>query len=106
MNFQEILKINIKKAYLIHFRYKSTEEYIKKYKRGYSYWYGNKTNKFMKENLETYFQENGVTIEKINYIEKELKLNLSQYRCKLNSKINFLKNILINEFFFLLLLIW
>ena len=48
MNFESIKKINTKNAYLIHFRYKSTEEFINKYKRGYSNWYGNETNEILK----------------------------------------------------------
>lgn len=47
LNFETIDKININKAYLIHFKYKSTEEFINKYKRGYSNWYGNKTSQAM-----------------------------------------------------------
>ena len=36
MNFELIRKINIEKAYIIHFEFKSTEEFINKIKRGYS----------------------------------------------------------------------
>ena len=84
MNFQSINKINTNKAYLIHFRFKSTEEFINKYKRGYSNWHRNNTNKILLERLATYFEENGITLEKIEYIERELKLNLSSFRIKLN----------------------
>ena len=43
MNFETILPINTNKSYLIHFRFKSTEEFINKYRRGYSNWHGNQT---------------------------------------------------------------
>ena len=90
MNFEYIDQINIEKAYIIHFRFKSTEEFINKYKRGYSNWHGNRINEVLKVRLSSYFEENGITIEKINLIEKELKLNLSSYKEKIylnNSKI-------------------
>ena len=83
MNFEKIDNINTNKSFIIHFRYKSTEEFINKYKRGYI----NRNRKFinliLKEKLSTYFQENNITLEKINYIEKALKLNLTSYRNKL-----------------------
>lgn len=82
MNFESILKINIDKSYIIHFRFKSTEEFINKYKRGYSNWHGNQTNDVLLERLSTYFEENGITLEKIDYIEKELKLNMTSFRNK------------------------
>ena len=83
MNFQSINKINTNRSYLIHFRFKSTEEFINKYKRGYSHWHRNNTFQILQDRLASYFEENGITIEKINYIEKELKLNLSSYKTKL-----------------------
>ena len=39
MNFERIYPININKAYIIHFKYKSTEELVNKLKRGYSQTY-------------------------------------------------------------------
>lgn len=89
INFQFIKPINTNKSYLIHFRFKSTEEFINKYKRGYSKWHTN-INQILKDRLESYFEENGITSEKINYIEKELKLNLSFYRLKLNKSSNYI----------------
>ena len=35
LNIESVIEINTKKAYIIHFCYKSTEEYINKFKRGY-----------------------------------------------------------------------
>lgn len=86
LNFEYINKINIKKAYIIHFRYKSTEEFLNKYKRGYSDWHGNRTNQVLIERLSSYLQENMLTLEKIKYLENELKLNLSSYKAKINLK--------------------
>ena len=83
MNFEKIDNINTNKSFIIHFRYKSTEEFINKYRRGYSNWYGKFINLILKDKLSTYFQENNITLEKINYIEKALKLNLTSYRNKL-----------------------
>ena len=78
------IKLNkyYEKAFLIHFRFKSTEEVINKYKRGYSNWFGNKENEkgFINRNLGDYFEENELTLDKINYIERELKYNLLYYR--------------------------
>ena len=82
INLEKIKNININKSYIIHFRFKSTEEFINKYKRGYSNWHGNRTHQVLLERISTYFEENGITLEKINYLEKELKLNLSSYRNK------------------------
>lgn len=85
MNF-EILPFTSEKAFIIHYRFKSTEEFINKYKRGYSNWFGSKIDDFLKLKIEEYFQENKITFEKINYIEKELKVNLSNYKLKINKK--------------------
>ena len=77
-------QISTKNAYIIHYRFKSTEEFINKYKRGYKKWFGDKTNKFLKSLITNFFIVNKITIEKINFMEKELNLNLSEYRNKLN----------------------
>jgi hypothetical protein len=86
------------KAYLIHFRFKSTEEFINKYKRGNGNWYSNKTIIALLDRLTTYFEENKITHEKIDYIEKELKLNLSIYRekLKINSTYNNKHQLILN----------
>ena len=82
LNFEGIKPINTKKAYIIHFRYKSTEELINKLKRGYSNWFKNKLRKFIIRNIETYLKINKPTLEKINLIEKELKVDLSKFKRK------------------------
>ena len=75
MNFESINKINIWKAFIIHFNYKSTEEFINKIRRGYSNWFGNSYKDFINGKIYDYFRDNKITKEKIEYIEKELKLN-------------------------------
>ena len=88
LELEDVNPISIRYAYIIHFRYKSTEEFIKKYKRGYSNWFGNRINTFLQGNLKEYFQLNEITLEKINYIEKELNINLTEYRAIYNQNKN------------------
>ena len=80
INFEFIKSINIEKAYIIHFKFKSTEEFIRKYKRGYKKWFGNQTEWWKEQNIIKYFKYNKITKAKIEYLEKELKLNLSKYK--------------------------
>ena len=65
LNLEAIVPINIEKAYIIHFKYKSTEEYINKYKRGYSNWF-NKTHliKVLNTKIIEYFRDNKITKKK------------------------------------------
>ena len=82
INFESILPINTKKAYIIHYKYKSTEEFINKYKRGYSNWFKDRYKNWqnLKNKIEDYFRDNENTKEKIDYLQKELKLNLENYK--------------------------
>ena len=80
---ERILPINIEKAFIIHFRFRSAEEYVTKTKRGYSDWYGNRLQKILNSNLADYLDNNELTMEKIEYLEKELKVNLQKYKNKL-----------------------
>lgn len=82
VHFQDVFEINYDKAYIIHFKYKSTEEYINKYKRGYNW----EDNNFLSMRIEEYFKDNNITLEKIEYIEKELELNLTKYKMMLDQK--------------------
>ena len=82
VHIESVKPINLEKAFIIHFRFKSTEELINKFKRGYSNWFGNNMINFLKGNLGDYFDQNKITLEKINYIEKELKFNLWYYRIR------------------------
>ena len=77
INFESISPINIKKAYIIHFMFKSTEEFINKLKRGFRNWYGNITKNNLIDKLKFYFIYNKATFEKIKFIVEELDLNLS-----------------------------
>lgn len=85
VKFQDVFDINYDKAYIIHFKYKSTEEYIKKYKRGYC---NGESKHFYQVRIREYFKDNNMTSEKIKYFEKELNLNLSN----LTKYINKIKN--------------
>ena len=84
INIESIDHINIKKAFIIHFNYKSTEEFINKYKRGYSNWFEDRLNNFLKVKIDDYFRDNEITKEKIDYFEKELNIDLSNYKNRLN----------------------
>ena len=77
MLFNSDLKINYDKAFIIHFKYKSTEENINKYKTNLN---NSLDHNFLLLEMEEYFKNNDVTLEKIDLIEKELKLNLSKYK--------------------------
>lgn len=66
--------------YLDHFYTKSTEEFINKIKRGsIAFGPGKRFNI-----LKNYFDINIITLEKINYIERALNINLSDYITKTN----------------------
>jgi hypothetical protein len=89
LNFEKIEKNDIKKAFIIHFVYKSTEEYIKKIKRGYSNWFikrgytnwfGKRISSFLKAKIKDYLRDNKITKKKLEYLEKELNVNLSVYK--------------------------
>ena len=84
LNLESIRPINIKMAYIIHFRYKSTQEFINKLKRGYRNWFKDDLQKFLIGNIIIYLKINNATHEKINYIQKELNLNLSNYMSKID----------------------
>ena len=84
LNFYGSNQISTKNAYIIHYKFKSTEEFINKYKRGCRNWLENKNNKYLICLITEFFILNKITIEKINFIEKSLNLNLSKYRNKLN----------------------
>ena len=80
MNFESISNININKAYIIHFCFKSTEEFINKIKRGYSNWFGKKLSAFINSRIIDYFNMNTITRKKVEYIERELNISLKRYK--------------------------
>jgi len=80
INLEHIDNINIRKAFIIHFHYKSTEEFIQKLKRGYSNWYGKELFNMLKYRINNYLNDNKITKDKIEYLEKELNINLSEYK--------------------------
>lgn len=68
---------NTDKAYIIHYKYKSTEEFINKLRKDYNKWFD---FNFLSKRIEEYFKENELSLEKVEYIEEQLKLNLSLYK--------------------------
>ena len=82
LNFEKIYKINVEKAFIIHFRFKSTEELIMKFTRGYSDWLGSWSKSFIKISVREYLEQNELTLEKIDYIEKGLNISLFLYKIK------------------------
>ena len=78
VDIQRVRPINIKKAYILHFKYKSTEEMINKFKRGYRDWLKNKSQTNLYGKLISYLNMNNKTKEKIDYIEKELNIKLNK----------------------------
>jgi len=82
LNIELNKNINIDKALLIHFRYKTAEEFVNKQKRGYSDWCDDMLDHFLKANINEFFSINRLTLEKINYVEKELNLTLTKYKIK------------------------
>ena len=49
--------INVDKAFTVHFRYRSTEEFFAKYKRGYSNWFKDGIKSFLDRRLDEYFEQ-------------------------------------------------
>ena len=82
LNFQSIMHINTDRAYFVHFFFKSTEEYINKYKRGYKNW----PHLNMDGRIKNYFKNNKLTIEKVEMFEKAYNITLDRYRNKLHIK--------------------
>lgn len=54
--FINVFHINIDRAYIIYYNNKSTEEYIDKYKRGYSW----ENSEFMKIGIREYFHDKDI----------------------------------------------
>ena len=70
--------------YLDHYYSKSTEEFLNKLKRGSAVHGFNILHIIMR--IRVYFQINEITNEKLEYIEKEMKLNLSEFRNRTKNK--------------------
>ena len=75
-NCDGVGKINTEKAYIMHFPYKSTEEFINKYKRGFDWFHDKKKDLHLKRKIRDYYQDNKMTKEKIEYIERELNISI------------------------------
>ena len=70
--------------YIDHYYCKSTEEFINKILKSDVYHKIDDNLRLLK--LEVYFSMNKITKEKLDYIEKETKLNLSKFRNKIKNK--------------------
>jgi len=75
-------KIKKTDIYIDHYCFKSTEEYINKINKGDARAGYNKRNKMHK--IKLYFKYNNITLEKINYIAKKTRLNLTLFKSMLN----------------------
>ena len=64
--------------FIKHYYFKSLEEFIQKIKKGDTYFGYSKA--FQMHRLYRYFLVNNITLKKIEYIEKNLKVNLSKYK--------------------------
>jgi hypothetical protein len=71
--------------YIDHYYCKSTEEFINKLKRG-SVAYGFDKEHMLKR-INMYFSINKISLEKINYIEKMTKLNLTKFKNNIRAKL-------------------
>ena len=69
--------------YIDHYYTKSTEEFVNKITRG-CVAYGVKIRESI---IKYYFELNKITYEKIIFIENKTKINLSEYKNKINNKI-------------------
>lgn len=78
-----LITSNFKKYYIDHYCFKSTEEYINKLNKGDGIFGYNNSIRMHKINL--YFNYNKLTLEKINFIEKRCKFNLTKFRIKLKN---------------------
>ena len=79
INIQSVRPYNTDRAYFLHFYFKSTEEYINKFKRGYKNWISVSIDGW----IFNYFKQNNITIEKIEMLEKAFNITLEKYRKKL-----------------------
>ena len=73
-------EINVEKAFIIHFRYKTVDEFVIKYKRGYSDWFGDTVKELFDSNIYWFLLINKLSWEKINIIEKGLNISLTKYK--------------------------
>ena len=75
--FNVLTPININKGYIIHFRYKTLEEFLNKLRRGWrSSKDKNRNGIYTFLSLFNFFQINSVTKEKINFLYNEIDINL------------------------------
>ena len=76
----------LKRFYIDHYCFKSTEEYINKINKGDGIFGFNNKTRMHKINL--YFDYNKITLEKINYIENKTGIDLTEFKIKLTEDNN------------------
>ena len=76
-----IKNIDFKYYYIDHYYSKSLEEFVEKLNKGDGHF--KKDKNFIYHRIKRYFTVNKITLEKIEYIEKKVDVNLSLYRKKL-----------------------
>jgi hypothetical protein len=72
LNFESIDKINIDKAYILHFRYKSTEEFIERIKKGYRTKNKEILINYLHGKMNAYLRDNYMNKKKEIYLKKNL----------------------------------
>ena len=70
--------------YINHYYSKSTEEFINKINRGDAF---STSTEYIMQRIEKYFNQSIMTLEKIEMIEKGIKLDLSKFKKSLNNNI-------------------
>ncbi len=70
--------------YIHHYYCKSTEEFINKINRGDAF---STSIEYIIQRVEKYFNQSIITLEKIEMIEKGIKLDLSKFKKSLNNNI-------------------
>ena len=81
--------LDFENYYIDHYYFKSLDEFIQKIKKGDTYFGHNK--RFQMVRLRRYFNINKITLKKLNYIEKNLGIDLSLYKKKLKNNKNYRK---------------
>jgi len=75
--------LDFENYFIDHYYFKSLEEFIKKIKKGDTYYGFDKV--FMNYRIKRFFRMNKITLKKIEYIENNLGINLSNYKKKLTN---------------------
>jgi len=75
---KQIYYLDSENYYIDHYYFKSLEEFIQKIKKGDTYFGYSKM--FQMHKIKRYFIFNSITLKKIEFLEKNLKVNLSKFK--------------------------